>query len=94
MDLSGNTATKLSGGMKHAIMAAEIDDEQRREDPATSALQERVAALLGKESAVLLSSAPLCNLAALRTRLRPGGGFIADARACAGTANACGRSRV
>ena len=62
------------------MMAAAVGNEQRREAPATSALQERVDIRRGKENAVLLPSATLCNLAALRTRLRPGGGFIADAR--------------
>ncbi len=66
--------------MKRAMMAAEVGDEQRREDPTTNALQERVAAMLGKESALFLPSATMCNLAALRTHLRPGDSFIAEAR--------------
>lgn len=80
IDLSSDTATKPSDGMKRAMMAAEVGDEQRREDPTTNALQERVAAMLGKESALFLPSATMCNLAALRTHLRPGDSFIADAR--------------
>lgn len=80
IDLSSDTATKPSEGMKRAMMAAEVGDEQRREDPTTNALQERVAAMLGKESALFLPSATMCNLAALRTHLRPGDSFIAEAR--------------
>jgi len=80
IDLSSDTATKPSEGMKQAMMAAELGDEQRREDPTTNRLQERVAAMLGKESALFLPSATMCNLAALRTHLRPGDSFIAEAR--------------
>lgn len=80
IDLSSDTATKPSEGMKRAMMAAEVGDEQRREDPTTNALQERVAGLLGKECALFLPSATMGNLAALRAHLRPGEGFIADAR--------------
>lgn len=80
IDLSSDTATKPSEGMKRAMMAADVGDEQRREDPTTNLLQERMAALLGQESALFLPSATMCNLAALRTHLRPGDSFIADAR--------------
>ncbi len=80
IDLSSDTATKPSEGMKRAMMAAEVGDEQRREDPTTNALQERVAAMLGKESALFLPSATMGNLAALRTHLRPGDSFVAEAR--------------
>ncbi len=80
IDLSSDTATRPSEDMKRAMMAAEVGDEQRREDPTTNALQERVAAMLGKESALFLPSATMCNLAALRTHLRPGDSFIAEAR--------------
>ncbi len=80
IDLSSDTATKPSEGMKRAMMAAEVGDEQRREDPTTNALQERVADMLGKESALFLPSATMCNLAALRVHLRPGDSFIAEAR--------------
>lgn len=80
IDLSSDTATRPSEGMKRAMMAADVGDEQRREDPTTNALQERVADLLGKESALFLPSATMCNLAALRAHLRPGEGFLAEAR--------------
>ncbi len=80
IDLSSDTATKPSEGMRRAMMAAEVGDEQRREDPTTNKLQEQVAAMLGKESALFLPSATMCNLAALRAHLRPGEGFIAEAR--------------
>ena len=59
--------------MRAAIAAAEVGDEQRGLDPTTSALQERVAELLGLEAAVFLPSGTMCNEIALRLHARPGG---------------------
>ena len=77
IDLSSDTATKPSEGMRRAMAAAHVGDEQKREDPATNELQERVADLLGKEAAMFLPSATMGNLVALKTHLRPGDEFIA-----------------
>ena len=77
IDLSSDTATKPSEGMRRAMAAAPVGDEQKREDPATNELQERVADMLGKEAALFLPSATMGNLVALKTHLRPGDEFIA-----------------
>jgi threonine aldolase len=77
IDLSSDTATRPSEGMRRAMAAAEVGDEQKREDPATNALQERAADLLGKEAALFLPSATMSNLIALKVHLRPGDEFVA-----------------
>ena len=77
IDLSSDTATRPSEGMRRAMAAADVGDEQKREDPATNELQERVADLLGKEAAMFLPSATMGNLIALKTHLRPGEEFVA-----------------
>ena len=77
IDLSSDTATKPSDGMRRAMAAAEVGDEQRREDVTTNELQERVAELLGTEAALFLPSATMSNLVALKTHLKPGDEFIA-----------------
>jgi threonine aldolase len=59
--------------MRAAIAAAEVGDEQRGEDPTTSALERRVAELLGHEAAVFMPSGTMCNEIALRVHVRPGG---------------------
>ena len=59
------------------MAAAEVGDEQRREDATTNELQERVADMLGKEAALFLPSATMSNLIALKTHLKPGEEFIA-----------------
>ena len=77
IDLSSDTATKPSDGMRRAMAQAEVGDEQRREDRTTNGLQERVADMLGTEAALFLPSATMSNLIALKTHLKPGDEFIA-----------------
>src|SRR5215470_12748980 len=59
--------------MRRAMAEAEVGDEQRRRDPTTRKLEERVAELLGHEAAVFLPSGTMCNEIALRLHVRPGG---------------------
>jgi threonine aldolase len=73
VNLYSDTQTKPTEGMRRAIAAAEVGDEQRGEDPTTNALQERVAELLGQEAGLFLPSGAMCNVIALRVHLRPGG---------------------
>jgi threonine aldolase len=51
--------------MREAMAAAEVGDEQRREDPTVLALEERAAAFLGQEEAVYLPTATMANQIAL-----------------------------
>jgi threonine aldolase len=64
--------------MRAAIAAAEVGDEQKREDPTVTALQERVAALLGQESALFLPTATMANHIALKLHSRPGDVLLAE----------------
>jgi threonine aldolase len=72
IDLYSDTSTRPSPGMRQAMASAEVGDEQRGEDPSTTALQERVAELLGKEAAVFLPSGTMCNQIAMLVHCRPG----------------------
>jgi threonine aldolase len=65
VDLVSDTATRPSKAMKEAMMSALLGDEQKGEDPTVRALEERVAALLGQESALFLPSATMGNQIAL-----------------------------
>jgi len=78
IDLRSDTATRPSAGMRAAIAAAEVGDEQRREDPSVNALQERAAALLGQQAAVFLPTATMANQIALKLHSRPGDVLVAD----------------
>ena len=53
IDLRSDTVTRPTPGMRAAIAAAVVGDEQMREDPTVNELQERVAELLGQERAHL-----------------------------------------
>jgi threonine aldolase len=65
IDLRSDTQTRPSAGMRAAMAAAEVGDEQEREDPTVDALERRVAALLGQEEAVYLPTATMSNEIAL-----------------------------
>jgi threonine aldolase len=78
IDLRSDTATRPTAGMRAAIAAADVGDEQRREDPSVNALQERAAALLGQEAAVFLPTATMANQIALKLHSRPGDVLVAD----------------
>jgi threonine aldolase len=62
--------------MRAAMAAAEVGDDQYGEDPTTNRLQERVAALLGKEAALWLPTGTMANQVALRVLTRPGDDVI------------------
>ncbi len=54
------------------MCAAEVGDEQQREDPTVNLLQDMVAELLGKEAALFLPSGTMCNQVAFAVHCRPG----------------------
>jgi threonine aldolase len=64
--------------MRAAVAAAEVGDEQMREDPTVNLLQERVAELLGQERALFLPTATMANQIALKLHGRPGDVLIAE----------------
>jgi threonine aldolase len=78
IDLRSDTATRPTDGMRAAIAAAEVGDEQRREDPSVTDLQVRAAELLGQEAALFLPTATMANQIALKLHARPGDVLVAD----------------
>jgi threonine aldolase len=72
IDLRSDTVTKPTDAMRAAIAAAPVGDDQFGEDPTVNALQEKVAALLGKEAALWVPSGTMANQIALRVLTRPG----------------------
>ena len=75
-DLRSDTVTRPSPEMRAAIAAAPVGDDQFGEDPTVNHLQERIAALLGKESALWLPTGTMANQVALRVLTRPGDDVI------------------
>ena len=80
IDLRSDTVTRPSREMLAAMAAAELGDEQEREDPTVNELQRRVAELLGHEAALFLPTATMANQVALRVHTRPGGQLVAEER--------------
>ena len=78
IDLRSDTLTEPTAGMRRAIAEAAVGDEQKREDPTVTALEERVAALLGHEAAVFLPTATMANQIALKLHGRPGDVLLAE----------------
>ena len=78
IDLRSDTLTQPTSEMRRAIAAAEVGDEQKREDPTVIALEERAAELLGHEEAVFLPTATMANQIALRTLTQPGDEVLAE----------------
>jgi threonine aldolase len=94
IDLSSDTSTRPSAGMRKAMAEADVGDEQKAEDPSTNALQDRIAGLLGKEAAVFLPSGTMCNQIALLVHCRPGDEVIAADMAHIFTSEAGGGSAL
>jgi threonine aldolase len=66
VNLVSDTQTRPSEGMRAAIAGAVVGDEQKRWDPTTIELEERVAELLGHEAGLFLPSGTMCNQIAIR----------------------------
>lgn len=80
IDLHSDTVTKPTPGMLAAMAAAEVGDEQEREDPTTNELQRQMAEMLGHEASLFLPTATMANQIALRALSRPGCKVVAEER--------------
>src|SRR4051812_3252024 len=78
IDLRSDTATRPTPGMRAAIQAAEVGDDVSREDPSINRLEERTAALLGKEAAVYVPSGTMSNQIGIRAHTQPGDELLCD----------------
>ena len=81
IDLRSDTATKPSQDMRTAMAAAEVGDEQKREDPTVLELERRAAELLGQDEAVYLPTASMANQIACRILTSPGDELLAEENA-------------
>ncbi len=72
IDLRSDTITRPTEPMRRAIYEAQVGDDVFSEDPTVNQLQERIAALLGKERAIWVSSGTMGNLLSIKALTRPG----------------------
>lgn len=63
--------------MRRAMAEAEVGDDVYREDPSARALEERAAAILGKEAALFVPSGTMANQIAMMIHARPGDEVVA-----------------
>ena len=71
IDLRSDTVTRPTPAMREAMARAEVGDDVYGEDPTVHALEERVAALLGKEAALFVPSGTMGNQLAIAVQTRP-----------------------
>ena len=81
IDLRSDTVTRPSAAMREVMARAPVGDMQYGDDPSLNALEERVAALLGKEASLWLPSGTMANQVALRVLTRPGDDVLVGSEA-------------
>ena len=72
IDLRSDTITHPTDEMRRAMAEAEVGDDVYGEDPSINLLEQRAAALLGKEAGLLTASGTMSNMVAALTYCRRG----------------------
>src|SRR6185369_10395209 len=76
IDLRSDTVTRPTAAMRAAMAAAEVGDDVFGDDPTVNALQETIAALLGKEAALFVASGTQGNLVSILSHCGRGDEYI------------------
>ena len=80
IDLRSDTVTRPTEEMRAAMAAAEVGDDVYMEDPTINRLQERAAAIFGREEAIFVPSGTMGNQIAVRLHTSPGQEVITEER--------------
>jgi threonine aldolase len=72
IDLRSDTVTRPTAAMREAMATAPVGDDVYGDDPTVNALQDRVAALFGKEAGLFTPTGSLSNQLSIRTLVAPG----------------------
>jgi threonine aldolase len=78
VDLRSDTVTAPSAAMREAIASAPVGDDVYGDDPTVNSLEERVAAMFGKEAGVFTPTGSLANQLAIRMLVAPGEELLAE----------------
>ncbi|RPI56577.1 MAG: low specificity L-threonine aldolase [Acidobacteria bacterium] len=78
IDLRSDTVTRPSAAMRRAMAEAEVGDDVFLEDPTLNRLQDRAAAVFGREAALFVPSGSMGNLACVMAQTRPGQEVICE----------------
>jgi len=79
IDLRSDTVTKPSPAMRQAMAEAEVGDDVYLEDPTVNRLQERAAALFGREAGLFVPSGSMGNLVCIMAQTERGQEVICEA---------------
>src|ERR1700704_1803086 len=80
IDLRSDTVTRPTPAMRRAMMEAEVGDDVYGEDPTVNKLEERAAAVTGKEAALFVPTGTMGNTIGIKLLTQHGQEVIADAR--------------
>ena len=78
INLISDTVTKPTAGMLEAMMSAEVGDDVFKGDPSVNRLEEKVAHMFGKESALYFPSGTMANQTAIKLHTNMGDQLICD----------------
>jgi threonine aldolase len=76
VDLRSDTVTRPTDAMRAAMASAEVGDDVFGDDPSVNALQEKIAAMLGKEAALFVPSGTQSNLVGIMSHCGRGDEYI------------------
>ncbi|MGE5317841.1 MAG: threonine aldolase family protein [Chloroflexota bacterium] len=76
IDLRSDTVTRPTKGMLDAMFSAKVGDDVFGEDPTVKTLEEKVAALFGKEAGLYCPSGTMTNQIAVKVHTQPGDEII------------------
>ena len=79
LDYRSDTFTRPTPAMRAAMAEAAVGDDVFDEDPTVHRLQEKVAAMLGKEAALFVPSGSMSNQIAVRLHCEGGDEFLCEA---------------
>ncbi len=78
INLISDTVTQPTKGMLEAMFSAKVGDDVFKADPSVNALEEKIAALFGMESALFFPSGTMTNQTAIKLHTQPGDQLICD----------------
>ena len=78
INLVSDTVTRPTAPMRAAMLAAPVGDDVFRSDPTVNALEEKAAAMFGKEAALYCPSGTMTNQIAIKVHTQPLDEIICD----------------
>jgi len=78
VDLRSDTVPQPTAAMREVIANAVVGDDVLGDDPTVNALQEKIAAMLGKEAGLFVPSGTMSNAVAVRTHTSQGDEIVIE----------------